>query len=118
MAQNIEDGDGLDGLMESVDEIMGDKIKSSAETIARTESISALNEGTLEGWQEGGVTSKTWLAAMDDRTRETHAEMHGQTVDIDEDFESPDGASGPCPGSLGEAGEDINCRCSMTAGFD
>lgn len=91
-------------------------IRSSAETIARTEVVGAFNGGTDLAYRESGVVSqKVWLAALDDRTRDTHRAMHGQTVDVGADFISPDGAQGPAPGQLGEAAEDINCRCTTIA---
>jgi hypothetical protein len=39
--------------------------------------------------------------------------MDGQKRALDENFNSPSGASGPCPGSLGTSSEDIRCRCAM-----
>jgi HK97 family phage portal protein len=91
-------------------------IRSSAETIARTEVVGAFNGGTELAYRESGVVAqKVWLAALDDRTRDTHRDMHGQTVDVGDDFTSPDGARGPAPGQLGEAAEDINCRCTTIA---
>jgi SPP1 gp7 family putative phage head morphogenesis protein len=97
---------------------MGERIRSTPETIARTEVIGAYNGGTWQAWRQSGVvTKKRWLAALDDRTRPTHVDAHDQVVGIDEDF-SVGGFSGPCPGSMGDAGEDINCRCTMTAVLD
>lgn len=94
---------------------MGDRIKSTAENIARTEAIGAANGGTLEAWIKSGVVArKTWLASLDDRTRDSHREAHGQTVDLDEDFEVG-GGHGPAPGQIGIAEEDIQCRCTMAA---
>lgn len=56
---------------------------------------------------------KVWVSTLDGRTRDTHQVMDGQKVDPDKDFVSPSGASGPAPGMLGAAAEDINCRCSF-----
>ena len=97
---------------------MGDRIRSSAETIARTEIIGGANGGTLEAWiQSEVVKGKRWLATLDDRVRDTHAEAHGQEVAIDEDFVVGN-ASGPMPGQMGTPEEDINCRCTATAILD
>jgi len=46
------------------------------------------------------VKGKVWLAALDDRTRETHVQAHGQERALDEDFEVGAG-SGPAPGQIG-----------------
>ena len=48
----------------------------------------------------------------DDRVRESHRDAHGQTVALDDDFDVG-GATGPMPGNLGAAEEDINCRCTV-----
>ena len=115
LGAGIEGGEGIPKLQERVEQVMGDRIRSTPETIARTEVIGASNGGTLEAWKQSGVVKgKVWLAALDDRTRDSHREAHGQQVGIDEDFRVG-GAAGPAPGQMGVAEEDINCRCTMTA---
>jgi HK97 family phage portal protein len=118
----INEGESIPQLAARVEATMGDRIKSTPETIARTEVIGGYNGGTLEAWKQSGVvTKKAWLAALDDRTRATHSEAHAryqaEPIPIDEDFQVGD-ASGPAPGETGAAEEDINCRCSMTAVVD
>lgn len=87
-----------------------------ATTIARTEVIGATNRGSLAQMQAADIpsTKKTWLATEDDRTRPSHADANGQTVDMSESFDvggSPmDGPHDPA----GDAGETINCRCTLT----
>ena len=118
LAEGIEAGESIPELAERVITEMGDRIRSTPEVIARTEVIGASNGGTLESWKQSGVVAgKTWLAALDDRTRDTHVEAHGQTVAIDDDFEVGDG-SGPAPGQIGLPEEDIQCRCTMNAVLD
>lgn len=115
LAEGVDAGESVDQLADRVESIMGERIQSSAETIARTEVIGASNGGALEAWKQSEVVeAKAWLAALDDRTRDTHREAHGQQVALDEDFVVGD-ARGPAPGQMGDAGEDINCRCTMTA---
>lgn len=115
LTEGVEAGDGIPELEERVRGVMGDRIRSTPETIARTEVIGALNGGTLESWRQSDVVSgKVWLSAMDDRVREDHENAHGQTVGLNEDF-TVGGASGPGPGMMGEAEQDINCRCTMKA---
>jgi len=87
-----------------------------AETVARTEVIGAYNGGAEEAFRQSGIVAeKAWLSTLDDRVRETHEAMHGQTVPVGEPFVSPSGATGPTPGSFGVAAEDINCRCTVIA---
>lgn len=112
----IEEGETIDKLAERVESVMELRENQSSEVIARTETVGAFNGGTLEAWKQtdGLVKRKRWLASLDDRVRDTHAEANGQTVDLDEDFEVGS-ARGPAPGQMGEAEEDCNCRCTIVA---
>jgi SPP1 gp7 family putative phage head morphogenesis protein len=118
LAEGIEAGESIPELAQRVENVMGDRIRSSGTTIARTEVIGASNGGTQLSWEQSGVVAgKEWLAAIDERTRETHVEAHGQQVRLDADFSVGDG-SGPQPGQIGLAEEDINCRCTSVAILD
>lgn len=113
LGEGLDKGESIEELAERVKSVMGDRIRSTPETIARTESGRAANAGLLEGWRQSGIVKgKQWLAALDDRTRDTHIEAHGQKRALDEDFEVGD-AKGPAPGQMGVPEEDINCRCTM-----
>lgn len=118
LAEGEAAGESIDEIAKRVTQVMGDRVKSSAETIARTETISALSGGALEAAKASGVVSgKQWLAALDDRTRESHIAAHEQyqthPIPLDEDF-IVGGSSGPGPGLMSDAAESINCRCSIT----
>ena len=111
----LDAGEGTDLLAQRVEAVMGDRIRSSAQTIARTETTTAYNAATVESYKQSGVVGgKRWLAALDERTRETHVEAHDQVVGIEENF-TVGGSEGPAPGEIGVAEEDINCRCTITA---
>jgi SPP1 gp7 family putative phage head morphogenesis protein len=115
LSEGIKAGEDILKLSDRVTEVMAERIRSTPETIARTEVIGAANGGTLEAWRQSDVVEKkVWLAALDDRTRHSHIEAHGQTRDLDEDFEVGAGR-GPVPGQIGRPEEDINCRCTITA---
>lgn len=115
LSAGIEKGESIPDLAKRVDHVMGARIRSSKTTIARTEVIGASNGGTLLAWQQSGVVaSKEWLATLDQDTRDSHQDAHGQRRALDEDFDLA-GGSGPAPGQIGAAEEDINCRCTMTA---
>lgn len=98
-------------------------LKHRAETIARTESITALRAGRREGMQQGieagaiaqDAVKRVWNATMDSRTRPDHAQVSGQEVDgMNTPFTLPDGSRMLYPGdtSLGaSADQTINCRC-------
>lgn len=96
------------------------------ETVARTEALEAINKGgeeavrqQLESGQLGDArVFKVWNHnTVGKDSREDHADMDGEEVDIDEPFTLPDGSQMmfPCDTSLGaEADQIINCRCSLS----
>jgi len=86
--------------------------------IARTETHNAANLGTNSFAEEAGMETHTWMAAMDELTREWHAEANGQTVPINEPFEvAGEQLMFPGDDSLGATGMNLcNCRCVETYG--
>lgn len=89
---------------------------SKALTITRTENHRVRNKSQLDSMEEGQKAGldlkKHWMSTVDSDTRESHQDLDGVEVDLDEDFEGENG-SGPAPGMLGDASEDINCRCTI-----
>lgn len=83
--------------------------------IARTEGHRVQSESTQRAYEEaedlGIELQKQWMASLDDTTRDEHAELDGQTVGIDEEFEI-NGYTAMGPGMFGDAALDINCRCT------
>ena len=98
-------------------------LKHRANTIARTESITALRAGRREGIQQGidagaidpSAVKRVWSATLDSRTREDHTSIHGSEVDgMNAPFVLADGSRLLYPGdtSLGaSAAQTVNCRC-------
>ena len=79
--------------------------------IARTEVISASNMSTQAGAVATGIQmDKVWISYIDDKTRESHIAMNGETTDMNENFSN--GLSVPGDPS-GDAEEVINCRCAV-----
>jgi hypothetical protein len=100
------------------------------ETIARTEALQSLNQSQDEAFRQAidqGVVNKSAVKRVwdstgnDGRTRDTHLEMEGQTVGLDEPFTTPGGDKLMFPGdwSLGAPPEEIiNCRCRVRMDVD
>lgn len=98
-------------------------LKLRGQTVARTETLNVMREARVEstkqlidtGRVKKGQVKKIWDSTGDDgRTRDSHLEMEGVAVSIDEPFVLPDGSRLMYPGdsSLGApASETINCRC-------
>ncbi len=101
------DRDVADEILSRVGSIAG----SRALTIARTESHAAAQAGGYMAAESlGVVTTKEWVAAEDERTRETHNEADGQIVAIDDEFTVGDSEL-TFPGDPdGTAEEVINCH--------
>lgn len=92
-------------------------------TIARTEGLRAANMGVMASAYQAiddGVVQpqnvvKRWIAKLDQKTRDTHAELNGQEVrGIESPFQSSSGALLAFPGDpSAPPRETINCRCSL-----
>jgi hypothetical protein len=121
----LDEGRALDKA--SVDQIIGryaDRLLAlRGETIARTETMAALNQSGVEAMQQavdaGAVkadtVTKTWHTARDKRVRDTHAAIDRQVVGMNAVFSN--GLA--YPGDLsGGAAEVANCRCWMETRID
>lgn len=88
--------------------------RASAIRAARTAMTGAQNGGRMDSYKAaanmGLKIRKRWVATKDDRTRKSHRDMDGETVDWDEKFSNglmyPGDPSGP-------ERETYNCRCTM-----
>jgi HK97 family phage portal protein len=89
------------------------EIGSRAQTIARTETLTAVSLGQAAMMDDAKTVIpnllKMWLSADDDRVRDSHEELHGDVVGVNETFEN--GLEFPRDPN-GAAGEIINCRCT------
>ena len=89
--------------------------------IVRTEGHRVQEQGKMESLEyaknQGVELKKYWISSADERVRNSHDQLgekynEDNAIPIDDDFVSDEtGASGPTPGQLGEASEDIKCRC-------
>jgi len=85
--------------------------------IARTESTRAVNRSAVEAYRQGsqetGLTvMKEWISARDGNTRETHLDLDGQIIGVDDAWETMNGST-MYPSGFGDPAEDINCRCTV-----
>lgn len=108
-------GEDVDQLAKRVrSELVSSSVR--AQTIARTEVISASNAGAISQVRAMGDATpaqKVWIATSDGRTRPSHRAADGQVVGTEDSFEVG-GASLDYPGDPnGPADEVVNCRCSV-----
>jgi uncharacterized protein with gpF-like domain len=92
--------------------------KYRAPLIARTEAVSALNNGSLLAVKQAGIAQdvkKAWLTAGDEVVRATHQTaglVYSKGIPVDEMF-TVGGDLMLTPGDGRVAAENINCRCTI-----
>ena len=120
LLEGLEDGESMSEMADRVSEVFDEAEGSRADTIARTEVLRSANWAT---WQAQAVSDvveqRQWVATMDDRTRDSHRDMDGVTVGIEEPFELISGENAGeramFPGGFTAGAESINCRCTSYA---
>lgn len=111
--QGILQGEPIDKMADRILPIVDNNQTASYRT-ARTLTTQCENKGRIDRMEnlseQGLKMQKTWISTDDERTRESHVLMDGETVDIDEPFSNdlmypadPDG----------DPSEVYNCRCTM-----
>jgi uncharacterized protein with gpF-like domain len=121
--RGIRDGDDIPTVTQRVDEVLSvsasERWRNRARTVARTETMAAVNGGAFRSAQLEAEAAgdpapfKMWLATEDRRTRPTHRDADQQRTLLSEPFRV--GLSSLMyPGDpFGAAAEVINCRCTM-----
>lgn len=107
-------GEGYAKVAKSVGELTEANYKQALR-IARTEGgrmqSFAKQRSYVEAKNKGIDIQKRWLSTLDKKTRHSHQELDGQTVDVEEQFEYK-GLKADAPRLFGVAAQDINCRCT------
>lgn len=81
--------------------------------IAQNEANTAYNHADYENARKSGKQYKTWIAEIDDKTREWHLEVDGTRIPIDEKFQvGTDVMRYPHDYLNGSAENLVNCRCT------
>lgn len=120
LTQGFIQGWHMDEMGKAIEGVF-DTTEYNALRIAQTEFTRCANSGdyeaTREASEQGVEMQRMWVATLDDRTRESHQELDGQMVGIDEPFEI-DGQTAMFPGDFGVPELDINCRCTTVSLVD
>lgn len=102
----------VDELAAEIESVIGDEAR--AESIARTETMRASNAGQQEAWSQAtkaglliGDEQQEWVVTPDDRLCPVCEDLDGQTVGLDESFETKDGDRVDGPPAH------PNCRCAL-----
>lgn len=111
--QGILQGDNMQKIAKRITPIVGNN-KNAAIRNARTMVTGAECRGRNDSYRDlesrGIVLKKVWIATPDGRTRESHLELDGEEVDINEEFSN--GLMYPGDPN-GDPAEVYNCRCTM-----
>jgi HK97 family phage portal protein len=111
VAEALANGDSIDEIAAQIDQLyLKQIIPNRAETIARTEVISASSAGSRYAAKATGLPlKKEWIATRDKRTRPSHRLLDGQMKMMDEPYSNglmfPGDPAGPPQ-------EIIKCRCA------
>lgn len=117
--QSILQGDSIPTIAERLATTVGNDNMHSAIRNARTMTTSAENGGRVESYKRaerlGIHMKKEWLATEDKRTRDSHREINGEQVGVNEEFSN--GLEYPGDAS-GEPSEVWNCRCTLVGALE
>lgn len=122
IAEDIKNQASYAQISETVEKYFDSISKFRANRIARTETASAANFAIEKTYTQNKdvVWGKQWISARDENVRDSHKEVSIEPKYGDqpiartgEFFVLGSGASGPRPTAIGEASEDINCRCTI-----
>lgn len=118
VTQGIIQGESIADIALRIGRETGEGELSAMLRNARTGFTGAQNAGRIEGLhqaEELGIrVQKQWMATLDDRTRDTHADLDGQVVDVDEPFITSAGNEIMYPGDPdADPSEVWNCRCTL-----
>lgn len=111
--KGIDQGDSFHDMAKAIKKKMGE-YNGRPITIAKTEThrvIETTKFKAMESVSKQVPQLKVWRTVSDERVRDSHKAMEGQTVKLDEEFTLPSGAKTMYPGQSGIPAEDINCRC-------
>lgn len=117
ITQGIIQGEGIPDIAKRIAQQTGERNRAALTRQARTSMTGAQNMGRLaamEDAKEKGIrVQKKWIATLDKKTRDAHAELDGQVVDADQPF-VVNGMEIMCPGDPNADPSLVyNCRCTL-----
>lgn len=116
LIEGLTNGETFDQLKDRVRAIFNEATDSRAETIALTETNTAVNVGRFSGLQASGIELKGWLSANIENSRPSHQKAGSDYADgipVDQPF-MVGGEAMKCPGDPeASPGNTINCRCHL-----
>lgn len=112
--QGIMRNESIDELVQRIKSVFEGLKTWRAERIAWTESTSVSNATLMASFKRNDIEKKMWLSMRDDRVRDSHKNLDGQIVGINEHFRTIKGNLLLYPGDpSAPPGEVVNCRCTI-----
>ena len=102
-------GKGLNDVANSLNQRFDQLTSWESKRIARTEIHNSHNTAVMDTYQELGVEYTMWIAAEDERTRDSHLEINGEIIPMGGTYSNGLAYPGDTSGDIEEW---INCRCS------
>ncbi len=87
--------------------------KEKLKRMIEAEANRCFNSGVIEAGKGENVT-KTWETMEDEKVRDSHWILQGETIPFDEEFVTYGGDSALAPGMFQEADNNVSCRCWLT----
>jgi len=109
ITEGYKSGEGINVVSRQITERFDQLRTWEATRIARTEIHGAQNEGIMSTYEDLGVEYTQWVAASDDRTRDSHLELDGEIIRMGDSYSNGLAFPGDTSGDIEEW---INCRCS------
>ena len=109
ISDGYREGKGINKVANDITQRFDQLETWEARRIARTEINTSHNQATRDQYKEDGVEYTQWIAANDDRTRDSHVEVDGEIIPIGGKYSNGLAFPGDTSGPLEEW---INCRCS------
>lgn len=111
-------GDTIQQITKRVQKVT-EKNFNDSKRIARTETTRIESMGRQDSFKKGEEMGlqlkKTWISTLDNRTRLSHQNLMGETVDLDDKFSN----GLEYPASLGGSAKEVcNCRCTHVVEFE
>lgn len=79
----------------------------------------AVQDGGMDYVNDGGFgVTKNWHTVKDNKVRETHKYLEGQSIPLEEEFFTYDGDHAAFPGGFTKAENNAHCRCIVTLTTD
>ena len=102
-------GKGINDVANSLTQRFDQLTSWESKRIARTEIHNSHNTAVMDTYNELDVEYTMWIAAEDERTRDSHLEINGEIIPIGSEYSNGLKYPGDTDGDIEEW---INCRCS------